>query len=184
MAHSQPSTGGPPHDGVERRTFLTGASGAAMVVGLTAGYGAFGTIAIRYLYPAGPSKKSWLFVADANQMRQGESLVFRAPGGATVAVARQGNAGAAEDFIALSSVCPHLGCQVHWEGPNDRFFCPCHNGTFDRAGKGTGGPPGDAGQSLARYPLRLEGNLLFIEVPTEGLAPEESGPAVSRGGDR
>ena len=183
MSHSQPSAGGPPSDGVERRTFLSGASTAAMTVGLVAGYGAFGTMAIRYLYPAGASKKSWLFLADVDRLRPGESLVFRAPTGATVAVARQGSAGTIEDFIALSSVCPHLGCQVHWEAQNDRFFCPCHNGTFDRTGKGTGGPPGDAGQSLSRYPLRLEGKLLFIEVPIEGIAAEETGPAVSRGRD-
>jgi Rieske Fe-S protein len=154
-----------------------------MGVGLVAGYGAFGTIAVRYLYPAGPAKKSWLFAADASRLARGDSLVFVTPTGSTVAVARQGDRGTVEDFVALSSTCPHLGCKVHWESQNDRFFCPCHNGTFDRNGKGTGGPPGEAGQSLERYPLRLEGNLLFIEVPTEGIVPEESGPALSRGGE-
>jgi cytochrome b6-f complex iron-sulfur subunit len=183
MPHSQPSDGDPRPDGIERRTFLTGASTAAMAGGLVAGYGAFGAMAVRYLYPAGETKKSWLFVATVDRLRNGDSLVFRAPSGATVAVARQGESGALDDFIALSSTCPHLGCQVHWEAANNRFFCPCHNGTFDRSGKGTGGPPGEAGQSLARYPLRLEGNRLFIEVPIEGLAAEETGPAVSRGNE-
>jgi Rieske Fe-S protein len=141
-----------------------------MTGGLVAGYGAFAAVSIRYLYPTADGKKVWLFVTDIDRFRVGDSLVYTSPTGATVAIARQANAGSAEDFIALSSVCPHLGCQVHWEGQNNRFFCPCHNGTFDKSGKATGGPPGEAGQSLSRFPLRLEKNLLFIEVSTEGVA--------------
>ena len=76
----------------------------------------------------------------------------------------------AEAFAALSSVCPHLGCQVHWQPQNDRFFCPCHNGVFAPDGTGIGGPPGDAGQSLPRYPLKLENGLLFIEVDRSEIA--------------
>jgi Rieske Fe-S protein len=58
---------------------------------------------------------------------------------------------------------------VHWQAQNNRFFCPCHNGIFTPEGKGIGGPPGDAGQSLPRYPLRIENGLLMIEVPVEKL---------------
>jgi Rieske Fe-S protein len=181
VSQSQSSGGADPAQGVERRTFLSSASGVAMAAGLAGGYGAFGALAVRYLYPASDPKKAWLFVADVSRLKRGDSLSYRAPAGEMVTVARQGDSGTLADFIALSSVCPHLGCQVHWEGHNDRFFCPCHNGTFDRSGKGTGGPPGDAGQSLSKYPLRLEGNLLFIEVPTEGLAPEEPSAATSTG---
>ncbi len=71
--------------------------------------------------------------------------------------------------MALSSTCPHLGCKVHWEAPENRFFCPCHNGAFDPSGRAIAGPPAEAGQSLGRYPLRIEGGLLYIEVPTERL---------------
>jgi len=67
-------------------------------------------------------------------------------------------------------VCPHLGCQVHWEPQNDRFFCPCHNGVFSPDGVATAGPPAEAGQSLLEYPLKVEGNLLFIEVAQSVLA--------------
>ena len=75
----------------------------------------------------------------------------------------------ADAFIALSSTCPHLGCQVHWEPQNDRYLCPCHNGTFAPAGTPTGGPPFEANQSLPHYPLRVEGGLLFVEVGTRAL---------------
>ncbi|MHC4822169.1 MAG: QcrA and Rieske domain-containing protein [Planctomycetota bacterium] len=100
-------------------------------------------------------------------------MTYVAPGGARVVIARQGAAAEAESFMALSSTCPHLGCQVHWEAHNDRFFCPCHNGVFDPSGKGTEGPPGDAGQDLPRYPLKVEGGLLYIEVPLPTVASAE-----------
>jgi Rieske Fe-S protein len=87
-----------------------------------------------------------------------------------VIITRQGEGGEVSDFIALSSTCPHLGCRVHWESPNQRFFCPCHNGTFDPQGRATGGPPKAAGQDLPRYPLKIERGLLYIEVPTRTLS--------------
>ena len=41
----------------------------------------------------------------------------------------------------LSSVCPHLGCAVRWIDKKDRFICPCHGGTFTKAGVHVAGPP-------------------------------------------
>ena len=81
-----------------------------------------------------------------------------------MSITRQGEAGSVDDFIALSSTCPHLGCQVHWEPKNNRFFCPCHNGALDPAGNPTAGPPADAGQSLPEYELKIDAGLLFIKV--------------------
>jgi len=152
--------------GSDRRTFLKAASTVAMVSGLAGGYGALGAVAGRFLYPARPPEKQWMFVAQAKNFTLGDSRVYRGPIGETINITRQEDSGEFSDFIALSSVCPHLGCQVHWEAQNNRYFCPCHNGTFDPSGKGTGGPPGDAGQSLPRYALKVERNLLFIEVAT------------------
>ena len=151
-----------------------------MAGGLAAGYGAFATIAATYLYPPHDSVTGWLFVNDLARMKKGDSLVFRSPSGASIVIARNGEAGTAADFIALSSTCPHLGCQVHWEGQNNRFFCPCHNGSFDEAGVATGGPPKDAKQSLPRYPLKVEGGLLYIEVPLERVAMNHDCAAKTR----
>ncbi len=153
-------------DGADRRTFLEKASKGAMAAGLVGGYGGLGAIALRYLYPARPDELSWQFVAEVDTLEVGESLRYRGPSGETVNIARQRREGGSDDFVALSSTCPHLGCQVRWEGQNNRFFCPCHNGVFDPSGKGIGGPPGEAGQSLAQYPLKVEGGLLHIAVPT------------------
>jgi nitrite reductase/ring-hydroxylating ferredoxin subunit len=163
-------------DGCDRRAFTV--SGAAMAGGLLAGYGAFAYVAARFLYPARAVEKGWLFVTRAGELPVGSSLRYRTPGGATVNITRRADQGSAQDFIALSSTCPHLGCQVHWQQEQNRYFCPCHNGVFDPAGKGIGGPPGDAGQSLPRYDLKVEAGLLYIEVPLERLASAD----CARGG--
>jgi Rieske Fe-S protein len=167
----------------DRRGFLSTASTLAMGIGLAAGYGTFVAMAGRFLYPAGPSRKGWMFVARADSLRAGQSLVYRTPTGATVVIARQAAQGTVEDFIALSSVCPHLGCQVHWESQNQRFFCPCHNGTFDPQGIATAGPPAAAGQSLPRYPLQVRDGLLFIEVPLESVNADLALTASKGGSD-
>ena len=160
-------------DTVERREFF---SSVAMVGGLAASYGTFAVMAGRYLYlyPTGAQTKAWQFVAEVDRMGVGDSLDYHAPTGMSIVVARQAGRGTAEDFVALSSVCPHLGCQVHWQPHKNRFYCPCHNGVFDPRGKAIEGPPAAAGQSLARFPLKVENGLLFIEVPVVGLgSPEE-----------
>jgi len=146
-----------------RRSLL---ASAAMAGGLLSGYGVFAAFAGRFLYPARPEATAWLFVADLASFKVGDSIVYRSPAGSPVAIARTGNAGTKDDFLALSSTCPHLGCQVHWEAPNRRFFCPCHNGAFDPSGKAIAGPPAEAGQSLLRYPLDVVNGLLYILVPT------------------
>jgi Rieske Fe-S protein len=159
---------------VPRREFLWWSS-VAMAGGVVASYGTLIGMAGRYLYlyPAGTHTKAWLFLAELEGMAPGDSLQYESPTGAKIVVARQAANGTAEDFVALSSVCPHLGCQVQWEPHNNRFFCPCHNGVFDPQGEAVEGPPAAAGQSLARYPLKVEAGMLFIEVPVTGLGAGE-----------
>ena len=136
-----------------------------MAAGLTGGYGGFALVAGRYLYPSRPPRTLRQFVARVDGMQVGDSLLYRAPSGDSINVTRQGPEATAGDFAALSSTCPHLGCRVHWEPAHNRYFCPCHNGVFDPSGVGTGGPPGEAGQSLPQYPLEVRDGLIFIEVP-------------------
>ena len=111
------------------------------------------------------------FLTTVATLKPGESLTYRAPSGERITVTRRRDSADGTAFAALSSTCPHLGCQVHWEPQNQRFFCPCHNGAFDADGTATQGPPADAGQSLVAYPLKVEGGLLYLEVPVETLSP-------------
>lgn len=139
-----------------------------MTGGIVAGYGTCAGMGTRYLFPQGEVPTAWMFLGRVQDFEVGDSIEYRAPNGQNIAVARQRETGGVEDFVALSSTCPHLGCQVHWESADEQFFCPCHNGAFDADGKGISGPPGDAGQSLPRFGLRIQDGLLFIEVPMNG----------------
>jgi len=157
----------------DRRDFLSTFSTVAMAGGLVGGYGTFAVLAGRYLFPTNV-ETPWLFVAEANSIQPGDSLAFESPTGVRVAIARRGADGPrhsaeTDDFIALSSICPHLGCRVHWESHNNRFFCPCHNGVFDPEGKPVSGPPKAAEQELPRYPLKVEGGLLYVAMSVESV---------------
>ena len=158
-----------------RRGFLSNISLGAMFAGLVAGYGALAAMAARFLYPADPPAVAWRYVTTLAQMKVGDAMTFVAPTGDTIVVARQGEGESEEDFVALSSICPHLGCQVHWEPQNDRFFCPCHNGVFDPQGKPVEGPPAQANQLLTSFPLKVENGLLYMEVPMESVAEGRNG---------
>ena len=49
-----------------------------------------------------------------------------------------------EDIIALSPICKHLGCTVTWAGDDanpNRFFCPYHNGLYEKNGQNVPGTP-------------------------------------------
>jgi len=137
---------------------------------LAAAYGTLAAFMGRFLYPAKPPERGWLYVTETRELPLGGALVFLTPTGASVNVTHQGSGHGSADYVALGSTCPHLGCQVHWEAQNNRFFCPCHNGIFQPDGKAIGGPPGEAGMWLPKFPVKVEGGLLYLEVPMGELA--------------
>jgi menaquinol-cytochrome c reductase iron-sulfur subunit len=63
------------------------------------------------------------------------------------------------DFIAMSSICTHLGCRVRWVADQDQFFCPCHNAGFDKNGQVISGPPP---RPLDRFEVKVEEDQLFV----------------------
>jgi menaquinol-cytochrome c reductase iron-sulfur subunit len=63
------------------------------------------------------------------------------------------------DYIALSNICSHLGCRVRWIADQQQFFCPCHNGVFDKEGNVLSGPPP---RPLDRYTVKVENSETFI----------------------
>ena len=156
-----------PHAGEEddRRAFFQRSSAWVMAGSLAASYGTCGYFALRYLVPADTEDDfAWQYVGRAESMPVGKAVEFVSAAGEHIVVRRHGEAETADSFRALSSVCPHLGCRVFWEANNKRFFCPCHNGTFDPEGRATGGPPYQAGQRLTTYPLRVEDGLVFVRA--------------------
>jgi Rieske Fe-S protein len=63
------------------------------------------------------------------------------------------------DFVAMSNICTHLGCRVRWITEQEEFFCPCHNGVFDKQGNVVSGPPP---RPLDRYEVKVEDDQIFV----------------------
>jgi menaquinol-cytochrome c reductase iron-sulfur subunit len=63
------------------------------------------------------------------------------------------------EFTAMSNICTHLGCRVRWIADQTQFFCPCHNGVFDKDGNVLAGPPP---RPLDRYPVKVENGQILI----------------------
>jgi menaquinol-cytochrome c reductase iron-sulfur subunit len=64
-----------------------------------------------------------------------------------------------QSFVALSNVCTHLGCRARWIADQQIFFCPCHNGVFDKNGNVVSGPPP---RPLDRYETKVEDAVLYV----------------------
>ena len=169
MTPHESDVGGSSTGEMDRRDFLSNASSLAMAGGLVGGYGTLAIFAGEYLYPAKPTPKGWLFAVDIRDVKPGESFSYTTPAGDKVIIARKDAGMTDESFIALSSTCPHLGCRVHWESQRSQFFCPCHNGAFDAGGNPLSGPPAAANTPLAKFKLRIENSMLFVEVELESL---------------
>ena len=63
------------------------------------------------------------------------------------------------DFVAMSNICTHLGCRIRWIDDREEFFCPCHNGVFDKDGGIVAGP---VPKPLDRFETKVEDNQLFV----------------------
>ena len=64
-------------------------------------------------------------------------------------------------FLALSLICPHLGCSVLWNESKKQFDCPCHSSAFDKYGVVINSP---APRPLDYYPVLLEAGKVKVDV--------------------
>ncbi|WLR56561.1 ubiquinol-cytochrome c reductase iron-sulfur subunit [Mesobacillus subterraneus] len=67
------------------------------------------------------------------------------------------------EIIALSPVCKHLGCVVDWNTDKkneNRFFCPCHYGLYEKDGTNVKGTPPLA--PLDVYPTKEKDGFLYV----------------------
>jgi len=64
-------------------------------------------------------------------------------------------------YKVFSSTCTHLGCKVRWEVNNQRFFCPCHRGVFDKDGRVISGPPP---RPLDEFKVEVDSKFIYIWI--------------------
>lgn len=60
---------------------------------------------------------------------------------------------------ALSSICPHLGCEVPWNKSRGQFVCPCHNSVFAADGSYVSGP---SPRGMDTLPIKTENGDLMV----------------------
>jgi menaquinol-cytochrome c reductase iron-sulfur subunit len=63
------------------------------------------------------------------------------------------------EVVALSAVCPHLGCSVSFDSGGGMFRCPCHRSSFARDGAAIDGP---AKRGMDRLPAREDGGQVVV----------------------
>lgn len=122
-------------------------------------YGLLASFAGRFLYPLKKRPRlREIFVATKGEISTTRPLAWTAPNGQNILIQNVNG-----ELLALSNICPHLGCKVHWEAVNNQFFCPCHNGAFDKNGIATAGPPKAEGKNLKRYDLNIDGEAVYLK---------------------
>lgn len=63
--------------------------------------------------------------------------------------------------IAVTAICTHLRCVLRWERDSGIFRCPCHDGTFDRAGNVLSGPPK---KPLRQYTAEVRADEIIVHT--------------------
>lgn len=77
----------------------------------------------------------------------------------------------AGEIVAFDPRCTHALCAYEWLAAVAKFKCHCHDGTFALDGKVLSGPPPHA---LDRFPARVTGTALELDVPSNFVTPKES----------
>jgi menaquinol-cytochrome c reductase iron-sulfur subunit len=60
---------------------------------------------------------------------------------------------APDKLLALSAVCPHLGCAIGWDAAAGNFLCPCHDSRFSPEGAKLTGP---SERAMDELPLEVK----------------------------
>jgi glycine/D-amino acid oxidase-like deaminating enzyme/nitrite reductase/ring-hydroxylating ferredoxin subunit len=103
---------------------------------------------------------TWAPTLDPDRLARGEGAIMRV-GGKRLAVARDEKG----QLFALSPVCTHLGCIVHWNGVEKTWDCPCHGSRFAIEGAVINGP---AVGALERF--------VIDDMPSHVARPERAIP--------
>ncbi|MBA5867134.1 MAG: Rieske 2Fe-2S domain-containing protein [Nitrospira sp. CR1.3] len=127
-----------------------------MGFGILFGIGTLGFRFMQFLLPTGRQRRpETVLIGAESRIPLGEAIPMDL-GGHKILVLKTD-----EGVAAFSRRCTDLGCLVSWNRERQQFICPCHQGTFDKAGLNISGPPP---RPLDRLAIVKRGEQLYVNV--------------------
>jgi len=137
---------------MDRRKVL---KSVAVFVPISAAFVGLAAMGIRFITPIKREIDRKIFTVGLEELPLNATKRFKDLRGRDLMLVRTGK----REVKAISTVCTHLGCTVFWQKDRQEFFCPCHNGRFDKNGVVLEGPPP---APLDLYPVEIEGDNVFV----------------------
>ena len=137
---------------MKRRKLL---KSVAAFVPISAAFAGLAAMGIRFVTPIKREINRKIFTVGLEELPMNATKRFQDLRGRDLMLVRTGE----REVKAISTVCTHLGCTVFWQKDRQEFFCPCHNGRFDKNGVVLEGPPP---APLDLYQVEIEGNNVFV----------------------
>ena len=127
----------------------------AAFVPISAAFAGLAAMGVRFITPIKREINRRIFTVGLEELPLNSTKRFKDLQGRDLMLVRTGE----KEVKAISTVCTHLGCTVFWQKDRQEFFCPCHNGRFDKNGIVLEGPPP---APLDLYQVEIEGNNVFV----------------------
>ena len=137
---------------MKRRKLL---KSVAAFVPISAAFAGLAAMGIRFVTPVKREINRKIFTVGLEELPMNATKRFQDLRGRDLMLVRTGE----REVKAISTVCTHLGCTVFWQKDRQEFFCPCHNGRFDKNGVVLEGPPP---APLDLYKVEIEGDNVFV----------------------
>jgi Rieske Fe-S protein len=116
--------------------------GYLRILGILSGGLALGNVAVAagaFRRRTADATEEIVIVEDAAALAVGDAVRFTYPTARDPAVLLRLDD---EVFVAYSTICTHLACEVLWQAEDGDLYCPCHDGHFSpQTGAPTAGPP-------------------------------------------
>ncbi|NOX46576.1 MAG: ubiquinol-cytochrome c reductase iron-sulfur subunit [Chlorobi bacterium] len=122
---------------------------------LGAAFAGITAMGVRFITPIKRELQRRIFTVHLEELPIDTTRKYKDLMGKDLLIVRTGE----REVKALSTVCTHLGCTVYWQKDKKEFYCPCHQGRFDKDGNVLAGPPP---RPLDSYKVELEGDNVFI----------------------
>ena len=137
---------------MDRRKVL---KSVATFLPISAAFAGLAAMGVRFITPIKREMERKIFTVGLEELPLNATKRFKDLQGRDLMLVRTGE----REVKAISTVCTHLGCTVFWQKDRQEFFCPCHNGRFDKNGVVLEGPPP---APLDLYPVEIEGDNVFV----------------------